>query len=188
MQDTVPRTGRMILRRYARPYWVFHLARWRGRSNITFSMTVLLCSAIALPLAHAQSAPCGISSIQTVPPVLYPPVGKAARVQGTVIIMANFAPSGAVTATSVLRGPELLRKPATEAIRTWTANSYSGPRECPLVIAFELILPKVECDSTTTPEPAFIPKDSQHYVVRAGVVPICDRPMYVTKRHRLLHF
>jgi hypothetical protein len=148
---------------------------------------LFVCTAIIFPLtssAHAQSAPCDISSLQTLKPVLYPPIGKVAHIQGTMIFMATFSPFGAVTAIHALSGPELLKKPATDAILTWTANPYTGPRECPLVIEFRLVIPKDVCDSTTAPEPSFFARDNQHFVVRAGVVALCDPPFAITKRHR----
>jgi hypothetical protein len=153
--------------------------------SIALCATAFLCTILTISSARAQSVPCGITSLQTFQPIQYPPIGKVAHVQGTVIVFATFAPTGAVTAIRVLSGPELLKKPATDAILTWTANSYTGPRECPLVVEFQLVLPKDVCDSTTVEGPSFFSKDNQHFVVRAGVVALCDPPAYLTKRRRI---
>ena len=56
--------------------------------------------------------------ISSVPPV-YPPLAKAAQVQGTVILEATIADDGRVTDVRVLRSIQLLDAAAIEAVRQW---------------------------------------------------------------------
>ncbi len=83
--------------------------------------------------AQALDASCGLSSmIETTTPT-YLPLGRAARVQGTVILMANVGTDGLITSLNVVSGPAMLRSGALDFAKGWKANAYSGPRTCPLV-------------------------------------------------------
>jgi TonB family protein len=160
-----------------------------ARLGIALRATALLCTAFTLPAAHAQSAPCGISSLQIVKDPIYPPLARAAHFSGTVILMATFAPSGSVTDVRILHGPEILKASAKAAVMTWIADPYTGPRECPIVIDFKLVLPADVCDTTATPDPAFTSTDKQHFTAQSGVFALCDPAMTLTtKRHRFLIF
>jgi protein TonB len=50
---------------------------------------------------------------------VYPPVARAAHVEGTVILQATIGPSGEVQAVTVLRSIPLLDAAAIEAVRQW---------------------------------------------------------------------
>ena len=50
----------------------------------------------------------------------YPPLAKAARVQGTVRFTALVDPQGRVQNVQLISGPPLLVSAATQAVRQWT--------------------------------------------------------------------
>jgi len=52
-------------------------------------------------------------------PPVYPPIAKAARVQGQVILECTISPQGRVTDVRVVRGIPLLDQAAMEAVRQW---------------------------------------------------------------------
>lgn len=61
--------------------------------------------------------------INKVDPV-YPPDAKAAGVQGAVVLVAHIGADGAVQSLQAVSGPEVLRRPAIDAVRQWTYRPY----------------------------------------------------------------
>ena len=75
---------------------------------------------------------------ETTEPV-YPPIAKAAHVEGNVIMLVSFkTTNGEVEKIDVISGPEMLRAAARTYVESWRANEYTGPRTCPIVILFVL--------------------------------------------------
>jgi len=54
----------------------------------------------------------------------YPPIAKAARIQGTVVLQATISKSGAIENLRVLSGPPMLQHSAVEAVKTWRYKPY----------------------------------------------------------------
>ena len=88
--------------------------------------------------ALAQTARCGLTSVEASKDLIYPPIARAAHVSGTVILLAEFELDGHVGKMSVVSGPEMLKMPAQEYVSGWKANEYGGSRTCPIVISFQL--------------------------------------------------
>jgi TonB family protein len=61
--------------------------------------------------------------LQKTDPV-YPPVAKAARIQGTVVLQAAISKSGSVEDLHVVTGQALLQDAALSAVRTWRYRPY----------------------------------------------------------------
>ncbi len=61
--------------------------------------------------------------IQRTMPV-YPPIAKAARVQGTVVLQATISKEGRITDLHVISGPAMLQQSAMEAVRNWRYRPY----------------------------------------------------------------
>jgi len=61
--------------------------------------------------------------IQKTLPV-YPPIAKAARVQGTVVLQATISKTGTITDLRVISGPAMLQGSALDAVRTWRYRPY----------------------------------------------------------------
>lgn len=55
---------------------------------------------------------------------LYPAIARAARVQGTVVLAATIAKSGAIENLRVVSGPPLLTGAALDAVRGWHYRPY----------------------------------------------------------------
>jgi len=141
-----------------------HFAKGWG---IARCATALLCLATAV--ARAQSAPCGLASITESSPLSYPPIAKAARIEGNVILLATFERDGSVSATKLVGSPSnisrFLGEAASNYVRGWRANPYSGSRQCPVVVRFAI--GKVSDD----PKTSFIRTDPQHVQITAEVRP-----------------
>ena len=54
----------------------------------------------------------------------YPPIAKAARIQGTVILDVTISRTGMVEDVHALSGPPMLQQAATDAVRTWRYRPY----------------------------------------------------------------
>ena len=61
--------------------------------------------------------------LQKTTPV-YPPIAKAARVSGTVVLQATISKSGTIENLSVISGPAMLQQAALDAVRTWRYRPY----------------------------------------------------------------
>ncbi len=64
----------------------------------------------------------GILLQKTTP--IYPPIAKAARVQGTVVLQATISKTGAIEGLHVVSGPAMLQQAAMDAVRTWRYKPY----------------------------------------------------------------
>jgi protein TonB len=60
--------------------------------------------------------------LKTVPQ--YPPIAKAARVQGTVVLQATISKTGSIENLKVVQGPAMLQQAALDAVRTWRYKPY----------------------------------------------------------------
>jgi protein TonB len=61
--------------------------------------------------------------IQKTQPV-YPPIAKAARVSGTVVIQATISKTGTIEGLKVVSGPAMLQQAAIDAVRSWRYRPY----------------------------------------------------------------
>jgi protein TonB len=59
---------------------------------------------------------------RTVP--LYPPIAKAARVSGTVVLQATISKTGTIEGLRVISGPAMLQGAATDAVKSWRYRPY----------------------------------------------------------------
>ena len=131
---------------------------------------LLLAAAAALP---AQSAPCGITSVTETSQLVYPPIARAAHVSGIVILLVHFGQDGIATNGTVVSGPTMLRASALDFVKSWRANAYTGPRECPIAVTFDFIgAPSAECGTPgdESQKPVSPPHriDVQHFVITSN--------------------
>jgi protein TonB len=54
----------------------------------------------------------------------YPPIAKAARIQGTVVLQATISKSGTIENLKVVSGPAMLQQAALEAVKQWRYRPY----------------------------------------------------------------
>lgn len=94
-------------------------------------LTVALYLVMTLP-AMAQDAPKAIpiaadvmekQSVSKVPPT-YPPIARAAHIEGRVVLRAIIGTDGTVKSLDVISGPEMLRTSAREAVSQWTYRPF----------------------------------------------------------------
>jgi periplasmic protein TonB len=54
----------------------------------------------------------------------YPPIAKAARIQGTVVLRIEISTAGTVEDLNVISGPPMLQQSAVEAVKTFRYRPY----------------------------------------------------------------
>lgn len=107
-------------------------------SRFGFCVLPLIClPALAV---RAQSA-CDVFDAPTPATLTYPANSRAAHVQGQVILLLRLATDGKVLQATPVSGPSLLAQPTAQYATHWSAVSFSGPRECPVVVSFALTGP-----------------------------------------------
>jgi protein TonB len=58
------------------------------------------------------------------PTPVYPPIAKAAHVQGVVVLHAIISKQGTIENLSVISGPPMLTTSAVDAVRRWRYRPY----------------------------------------------------------------
>jgi protein TonB len=64
----------------------------------------------------------GMLIVKTQP--TYPPIAKAARVSGTVVLQATISKSGTIENLRVISGPAMLQQAARDAVMQWRYKPY----------------------------------------------------------------
>jgi protein TonB len=64
----------------------------------------------------------GMLLLKTTP--VYPPIAKAARVSGTVVLQATISKTGSIENLHVISGPAMLQQAAMQAVRSWRYRPY----------------------------------------------------------------
>jgi protein TonB len=59
---------------------------------------------------------------KTVP--VYPPIAKAARVSGTVVLQATISKTGSIENLRIISGPAMLQQAALDAVKSWRYRPY----------------------------------------------------------------
>ena len=80
----------------------------------------------AAPLRRRSTSPAascvGMLLLKTQP--IYPPIAKAARVQGTVVLQATISKTGTIENLHVISGPAMLQQAALDAVKSWRYKPY----------------------------------------------------------------
>ena len=74
---------------------------------------------------------------------VYPPIAKAANVQGTVVLRAIIAKDGTVKQLELISGPPMLTDAAMDAVRQWTyqpTRLYGEPVEVETTVSITFTL------------------------------------------------
>ena len=133
---------------------------------------VLLLACVA-PLASAQGPNDGFvpeaegtRHLIKHPDAIYPPIAKAAHIQGSVLLHATVDTDGAVTAIEIVGGPPMLRAAAKDAVKLWTYRPFEvngKPAVVQVIVSvpFSLGIPSDQEKSDEAIGQAFFPKSDQ---------------------------
>jgi TonB family protein len=56
--------------------------------------------------------------------LVYPPIAKAARIQGTVLFQVQVGTTGKIESMNVVSGPAMLQQAATDCLKQWTYHPF----------------------------------------------------------------
>jgi protein TonB len=73
-------------------------------------------------LVISSGVMAGMIVLKTQP--VYPPIAKAARQSGTVVLQATISKTGAIENLHVISGPAMLQQAAMDAVRQWRYRPY----------------------------------------------------------------
>ncbi len=128
-------------------------------------IALLFLALASIHPGYAQQPACGLTSMTETAKPVYPPIAKAAHVDGPVVMLATFKTNGEVESVELVSGPKMLQAAALDFVRSWHANPYPGPRTCPVVVTFS----KPKLASNNDP-PTFVRIDPQHVVLNATYI------------------
>ncbi len=124
-----------------------------------------------LPQAHAQEPlACNLGAVKERVPAQYPLQLQGRIVEGTVQLLATFAPEGHVTVTKVLSGPAPLRFAAESYIHGWRAEKSDTPRQCTVSVDFHFDGSQGACNPRVEVHARAEHIDDTHVLVRLS----CD--------------
>jgi Gram-negative bacterial TonB protein C-terminal len=96
----------------------------------------------------------------------YPPIARAAHVEGVVVMLVTFKLNGEADKIDVVNGPKMLQTAASNYVQGWRANEFTGPRTCPIAITFHLLREKDQA------VPGFVRTDVQHVTLNSPTPPV----------------
>jgi len=117
----------LVFNRGGREVLEVHVEDLDGIENLDESMFVPALAATPEPADGARvtiPADAAKGNLLSQTPPQYPPVAKAARVQGTVVLQALIGKDGTVKDLGVQSGPPLLQQAALDAVRQWRYKPY----------------------------------------------------------------
>jgi TonB family protein len=123
----------------------------------------------------AQQGACGLSKMTEAASPVYPPIARAAHIEGNVILLVTFKTSGEVEKVDIASGPEMLKRATIDYVKGWRANEYSGPRTCPIVIAFHLLRENEKA------VPGVVRQDLQHVTLNSSAPILYSTPSYTAQ-------
>jgi protein TonB len=79
-------------------------------------------AAVVKKLSISSGVMQGMLLLKTTP--VYPPIAKAARVSGTVVLQATISKTGSIENLHIISGPAMLQQAALQAVRSWRYRPY----------------------------------------------------------------
>jgi TonB family protein len=141
------------------------------KAPIVTAILLLSLSSVCI----AQQGACGLNKMIEAATPVYPPIAKAAHIEGTVILLVTFKTTGEVEKIDIASGPKMLERAATDYVKGWRASEYTGPRTCPIVIAFHLLR---ENEKAT---PGVVRQDLQHVTLNSPGPILSSNPSYTAQ-------
>lgn len=114
----------------------------------------------------------------------YPPIARVAHVSGNVILLVRFDNNGTPVNIRVISGPPMLQSAAVSFVKTWRANEYTGPRECPIGLSFNMVDGEPVCSSDQAESPKVFRSDPQHVSISIHSIWLCGPAATIAKTHK----
>ncbi|HVZ84694.1 MAG TPA: energy transducer TonB [Terracidiphilus sp.] len=98
--------------------------------HFCIAWAVVACSLVAVCQSNSTiksvSESDARSHLLTHEEAIYPPIAKAAQIQGDIVIALTIDPDGKATALRVLSGPAMLQQAALDAVKTWSFKPFDS--------------------------------------------------------------
>jgi hypothetical protein len=83
------------------------------------SFFILLVLSVLIPTCRGEARWCDILGHGDSDKMVYPPIARAARVSGTVLLRVTYTPQGQPQDVNLVSGPLMLAKFAGNQLKTW---------------------------------------------------------------------
>jgi protein TonB len=127
----IPHDIKMVATKEAPPTSNFGVAGMEGLGGSATGVTDSLFGGSNKPKVQAAapkkvniSAGVAVGMLLQKTTPVYPPIAKAARVSGTVVLQATISKTGLIENLRVISGPAMLQQAALDAVKTWRYRPY----------------------------------------------------------------
>jgi protein TonB len=126
----IPHDIKMVAEKEAPPTSGFGVAGMEGLGGSSSAVTDMFGGAnkpqvkAAVPKKVNISAGVAVGMLLQKTPPVYPPIAKAARVSGVVVLQATISKTGSIEGLHVVSGPAMLQQAALDAVKTWRYRPY----------------------------------------------------------------
>jgi hypothetical protein len=116
-------------------------------------ITLLALGFVALAsLCHAEPRWCGITGFVNRESPVYPPIAKAAKVEGSVLAHIIYPAAGKVEKVEIVFGPPVLLKAVSNALMKWTVNTNAtGDTPCETLVIVDFKIADPGAGATSPP-------------------------------------
>ena len=91
-----------------------------------------------LAVCHAEPRWCSVAGTDPSNKLIYPPIARAARVQGVVLAHMIYAPNGRVERVEPISGPVMLSRSLRDELMGWTVRTdAAGDEPCETLVIAE---------------------------------------------------
>jgi len=105
---------------------------------------------------------------------VYPPIAKAARVQGVVISRLEFDANGNISKVEIVNGPALLAKAVEKSEEQWVFHSDTNSAGCQILVISEFSLSESEQANDNSEPWPYTPPGIYRQRIRALFLPPLD--------------
>jgi hypothetical protein len=141
----------------------------------TFVLLAVGLGIATLPIfSQAEPRWCSVSDTDPSNKLLYPPIARAARVSGTVLVHMIYEPNGKVQRIEPIFGPAMLSQAVSRQLMDWTVKTNAvGDALCETLVITDFKFSDL-ADSGTPAEKVSAPPGILRLSVEAEILVISD--------------
>lgn len=145
------------------------------------SVALVLGLAAFAGICRAEPRWCSVSGSDPSNKILHPPIARAARVSGVVLMHMIYAPNGKVERTEPIFGPAMLSRSLTDQLMRWTVKTDAiGNDLCQTLVIVDFSF----VDAGTTVQPATPLPSVLRISVQAEILVLIDPGGELSPFHR----